>query len=828
MGVKRTGGELAKQQQTRLTIDEAYSQAVEHCNGQRYAEADRLCTAIIQAVPKHIDAINLLGIIAQRLNYHEMAVTQFQRALEIVDNPLLYFNLGISFNKLGRQGAAITALQSALTKDPGNTQISEYLQNILNAQKAASAVASGQTAAEKAFAQAVELHQAGRYGDAIRCYQQVVSLQPEHSNALFNMGSALQRLQKLPEAVVCYQKVLTIDANFTAAYSNLGVALKELGDLDAAIESYQKAINSNPEFAEAYNNLGIILKEQGKLLKALDAYQKAIAIKPDYAEALSNMAAVYKKQGMSQKAVANLKKALASNPDFPEALNNLGALYKEQGKLVTAKICYQKAITLKPDYAEALSNMAALLQAQGTLDIALINYLQAARLKPGNLFYISEALHLTLHMGAWEKFAEQYLQLQRLFTTGNNGLSPFVFLSLPSTPQQQLQCAQRFIDARVATQESLQYGYCYEQKPERLKIGYLSCDLQNHAIARLTVELLELHDRHAFTVMVYSHGRDDGKKMRQRIVAASDYFIDIATMDHRQAAEKILADGVHILVDLNGYTKGLRPEILNLRPAPIQVNWLGFPGTMGAGFMDYIISDPFITPPEYEQHFSEKIFRLPNCYQPNDRKRQIAENKPSRKECNLPKKGLVFANFNQTCKISPQIFKVWMALLRNSADSTLWLLASNPWAVENLRQEAERAAIDGGRIIFAPKLPLSEHLARYQLVDLVLDTFPYTSHTTGSDALWAGCPLLTMAGDTFASRVAGSLLHNVGMDELITYSLEEYEALGLELANNPKRLADLRKKLKSNLPSAPLFDTPTFTKNLEAAFVEMWQQFKAD
>ncbi|MEO5364654.1 MAG: tetratricopeptide repeat protein, partial [Magnetococcus sp. DMHC-8] len=339
-------------------------------------------------------------------------------------------------------------------------------------------------------------------------------------------------------------------------------------------------------------------------------------------------------------------------------------------------------------------------------------------------------------------------------------------------------------------------------------------------------ELFELHDRDRFEIIAYSYGMDQGTPGRRRIMAACDQFVNLLAVPHREAAQRIQRDGVHILVEMKGYTKGARLEIPSFRPAPVQVAWLGYPGTVGCSFIDYILADPFVTPPGSEFHFTEKIVRLPDCYQPNDRQRAIDPWQPTRQECGLPDGGLLFASFNKTYKINAPLFDVWMRVLRAVPDGLLWLWESNRYAADNLRRAAEARGVAGSRLFFAPFLPAARHLARYRLVDLVLDTFPCNSHTTGSDALWAGCPLVTCAGETFASRVAGSLLTQVGLPELITHSLAEYEQLILALAHDPARLAAIRQRLQTHLPAAPLFDTPRYASGLEAAYEAMWQRFQ--
>jgi predicted O-linked N-acetylglucosamine transferase (SPINDLY family) len=372
---------------------------------------------------------------------------------------------------------------------------------------------------------------------------------------------------------------------------------------------------------------------------------------------------------------------------------------------------------------------------------------------------------------------------------------------------------------------SLPPGHPSQARPGRLRVGYLSWDFHQHATSYLVAELFELHDRDRFEVFAYSYGPDDGSAIRARIRGGCEHFADVAGESFIEIAQRIRLNRIDVLVDLKGYTLGSRPQILALRPAPVQVNWLGFPGSMGTECVDYILADPFVIPEGAERHYAEKVVRLPDCYQVNDRKREISAFTPSREECGLPAAGVVFCSFNQTAKILPDVFARWMRILKAVPGSVLWLLETNRWASANLRRAATEQGVAAERLVFATRKPLPEHLARYRVADLSLDTYPYTSHTTASDALWAGCPLVTRAGETFASRVAGSILINAGMRELVTDDLAGYERRILELATSPGWLQEIRRKLQASRDSCALFDTPRFVRNLESAYETMFKTF---
>lgn len=429
----------------------------------------------------------------------------------------------------------------------------------------------------------------------------------------------------------------------------------------------------------------------------------------------------------------------------------------------------------------------------------------------------------------WQDFDSwQPHALQALADPGVAALSPFQLLSLPGiSAAHQREAAQRWMAERLhastADRALLAAEFATAAPPApaaKLRIGYLSSDFHQHATALLMVEMLEAHDRSRFELHAYSYGADDGRGMRQRVQASFERFNDITALGELEAARAIHADGIHILVDLKGYTAGTRTTLLTYRSAPLQVNFLGYPGTLGGSFCDYLVSDRFVTPASAAADYSEALACMPHSYQPHGRLGEIGP-APTRESVGLPSEGLVFCCFNQAYKFTPKVFGIWCTLLDQTPGSVLWLLR-NEQAEGNLRREAMARGIAPHRLVFAADLPQAEHLGRLQLADLVLDTLPYNAHTTASDALWAGVPLVTCAGDTFASRVAGSLLHAVGLPELVTHSLADYAALALALAHDSARLQALRERLARQRLAAPLFDVTGYTRGLEALYSGMW------
>jgi len=526
---------------------------------------------------------------------------------------------------------------------------------------------------------------------------------------------------------------------------------------------------------------------------------------------------------------------VTSRPDLPESLArslcNQGHALQNKGPahLVDAIGLYRKALACDPNCAEvhfALGDIARLL---GHPREAVRSYATALVLEPDHVLAETGLIYVFQDLCDWGELALLWERArERIRRTPAPLIPPFAILAMPSSGTEQLAVARTWATHVVEVVRSVRdrLGFQFPRLPKRtLRIGYLSGHFHNMATACLITELFELHDRTRFAVYAYSYGPDDGSPIRQRLLRACDRFVDIASTDAAAVARRIHADGVDILVDLMGYLADARPEILALRPAPIQVSYLAYPGTTGAAYMDYVITDRFVTPPAQEPVFTEQCVFLPDCYQVNDRQRPIAETTPTRAECGLPAGTFVFCCFNNPYKFAPAMFDTWMRLLQAVPASVLWLLLTTPDAAVNLRREAATRGVTPARLVFAPRQLVADHLARHRLADLGLDTFPVTGHTTTSDALWAGLPVVTCAGETFVSRVAGSLLNAIGLPELVTNSQAEYEALALHLARNPAVLGELRERLAANRGTAPLFDTPRSTRHLERAYELMWEHY---
>lgn len=665
-------------------------------------------------------------------------------------------------------------------------------------------------------------HRQGDHETAARLIGRAIAGKPDYVEALSNLGAVYRAMGRAEDAVAATRRAIAADPNCVQAHCNLGGALEDQGRFGEALDAYLEAARRNPGLVEASLNAANLLRKLGRHEEALAICEKAIGQRPDSAEAFFGLGNIQKELSRSSEAAAAYRRALALRPTFAEAAINLGNVLQARGAFVEAADFYRRAIALRPDLAAAHVNLGAALENLGRLGEAIACYETAASLDP-TLVSVRAWLHHKRRMICdWNGIDEEEAELRARLAIDPGDTHPFSVLGMATTAAEQLHICRSY-----ATSFASAPRYRHERPGTaasgRLRIGCLSADFCRHATALLTAELFERLDSSKFEIFAYSLAADDHSEMSSRLRAAFDHFVDLRDLSDEEAAARIRADGIDILVDMKGYTKDARTGITARRPAPVQVSYLGFPATMGADFIDYVIADPLVLPMDQQCFFDERIVHLPHCYQPNDGKRLVSDLTPTRAECGLPEQGFVFCSFNNSYKITPAFFGAWMRLLEAIPGSALWLLESNELVKDNLLRSAAERSVDPSRLVFAPKRPSPEHLARHRLADLFLDTLPYNAHTTASDALWAGLPVLTCMGETFAGRVAGSLLHAVGLPELVTQSLSDYEALALRLAREPRLLDGLRHKLNANRLNTPLFDCVTYTRHFESALTRMWE-----
>jgi protein O-GlcNAc transferase len=663
--------------------------------------------------------------------------------------------------------------------------------------------------------------QEGRFSEGIEFARKSLAGDPRNSRAYVLLGRASSALGRQDEALTCFERAITLTPDLAQAHACRADVLSDLGRLAEAIEGYDKALLLTPEVAEDWVNRGAALYRLGRLEEALASFDKAIEQKPNVAQIHARRANVLLDLGRDNEALAGIDHALRIEPGFADVWLVRGNLFFNRQNYQDASASYEQVLKLAPDSALAwLSYGSALLQLN-RYDHAFAAYEKAAALDPELDYALGHGVFAHLNLCKWETLRANTRQLLLGLEEGKNTSMPFALLAIQSTVAEQFRCAELYAKKMVVF-SPIWHGELYSH--DRIRIAYLSADFHEHPVSHLIAGLFEHHDRARFAVTGLSFGANKDSAMRKRLATAFEHFVDIQSKSDAGIAELIRQLEIDIVVDLMGHTQNARFGILARRPAPTQVHFLGYPGTTGTRFIDYIVADPTVIPKNHFQFYSERVVWLPDSYQANDDRRQISDRKPTRRECGLPDSGFVFCCFNSTYKINPEMFDIWMRLLRALPNSVLWLLGTNPAAEENLRVETERRGVAPGRLIFAPRMRSTDHLARNRCADLFLDTLPYNAHTTASDALWVGLPILTCLGETFAGRVAASLLKAAGLSELITTSLEEYEALALRLAREPTLLAAIKGKLANNRDTCPLFDTARFARHIEAAYTIMWER----
>ena len=638
---------------------------------------------------------------------------------------------------------------------------------------------------------------------------------------IFELGIAYAKANRFMEALAIFYCLQLYKKSDVRIPYNLGLIHSLQGQHQLALEAYDLAIKIQPDDVEVLINKGSTCNDIKNYVLALESLENAIQIRSDIPEAWSNKGIALNNLNLYQESISAYNEALKLKPSYHEAWSNKSVPLNKLRRFLEACESCDKALSLKPDYAEGWSNKGITLNELKRYDEAIAHYDKALSLKPYIDWASGDLLHARMKICSWPGLSESMENISQKVLLQENVITPFPLLALNDSTQLHKKSSEICIQNKYPFNPLL--GPILKRpKSQKIRIGYFSADFYNHATGYLMAELFELHDKSQFELVGFSFGPIANDEMRQRLEKSFDQFIESGRKSDIEIAKLSRDLKIDIAVDLKGFTQDARTGIFAHRAAPIQVNYLGYPGTLGADYMDYIIADKTLISPEIQSCYSEKVIYLPNSYQVNDRRRLISDREITRQELGLPEHGFVFCCFNNNYKILPATFEGWMRILKAVEGSVLWLFQDNSWVVENLKKEAEKQGVAPDRLVFAERLPLPEHLARHRQADLFLDTFPCNAHTTTSDALWAGLPVLTLMGQSFASRVAASLLNAVGLPELITSTQEEYEAFAM----NPNKLADIKLKLANNCMTTPLFDTPLFTKNLEAAYIEMYRRYQ--
>ena len=675
------------------------------------------------------------------------------------------------------------------------------------------------TAHQDKIDQALHLLRAGRMPEAETLYQQVLAGDPANFDALHFLGFIRLRQGRYAEALELIGKALSLKPE-GKVLSNYGSALQKLGRLDEALAIYDKAMAANPDDATMLYNRGVTLFELNRCEEALASYAAVLAIAPGDAEALLNHGITLTELKQHEEAVASFDRALAVHPEFREAWQCRGMALQALKRFDEAVQSFDRALAVDPDFLDALYHRGFIEWFERkNLEAALRDFEKAARIDPGHAYVRGDLLHLRMYGADWRGFDHEVAILHAEVRAGKRAVNPFAYQAISESPADLQVCAVTYASHRFPAMPALRPAS--PRRREKIRLGYVSGEFRDQATAHLMAGLYECHDKDRFEIVAFDNGWADGSIVRQRLEAAFDKFIDISKLSDRAAARKIADEEIDILVNLNGYFGLARMGVFAQKPAPIQVNYLGFPGTLGAHYMDYILADRTVIPETEQRFYTEKVVYLPDSYQANDSKRRIADRAPSRAAAGLGDRAFVFCSFNSSYKLTPAIFSAWMNILGQVPGSVLWLLENNDRCTGNLRREAQAQGVAGERLIFAPAITVDDHLARLKLADLFLDTLPYNAHTTASDALWAGLPLITCRGTAFPGRVAASLLNAIGMPELIAGSIEDYQALALRLAREPGVLQSVRQKLARNRLTAPLFDTDRFCRHIETAYARM-------
>lgn len=687
-----------------------------------------------------------------------------------------------------------------------------------------SGASSGEVPPTNEFSQALEFHRCGNLTSAKEIYERLLVSHPGNAEVLHLLGVIALQTKDFPRAIGLISKALVINPQMPNAFSNLGNVYKEQKELDKALKCYQCALKIDPLFADALSNIGNIYYEQGSYAEALNFYNRTIEINSYHADAYYNRGNIFLHFSKNPAAVSDYSKALAIDPSIVDAYLNRGQAHKKMGNYPAALADFSRVIEMQPRYAEAYYHRAVTYFADNnhTL-VALEDLKKAAQLKPDLDYLLSAIFFHKKAFADWDDLETSGKQLLEMAEKGNKVITPFSFISHFDSLKLQLAVTLSWISTQTNKDAS---GLSLLQKiprKERVHLGYFSSDFNEHPVTYASAGLFRHHDKSKFKITGFYFGRKKDA-MVESLSKVFDEFYDIADLSDVEVTELARKLKIDIAIDMNGCTSGSRPAVFLNQAAPIQVNYLGYPGTMGTLLMDYIIADEVVIPPESQKYYTEKIAYL-DCFMPHDDQLKVSDKKFTRSELGLPEEGFVFCGFNNSYKITSQIWGQWMDILKGVPKSVLWLSYRNDPTSDNLRKEAQARGVDPARIIFARRMDeVGEHMARLKCANLFLDTYPYNAHTTATAALWAGLPVLTRIGESFASRVAASLLSTCQMPELIVRTPEEYQSMAIDLANNPQKIADFKTRLSGYREKNPLFNSEKYTRKLENLFCQMYER----
>jgi protein O-GlcNAc transferase len=766
----------------------------------KFAEAAELYRKIIKRNPREAHALHSLGIVEAASGNLAEAARLMARSLSVQTNNLQFMqNYATVLCQLEQYETASAVCLKGLEVDGNNA----YLLYVV----------------------AGALFKQDRLQESLSKFDTLLSLEANHVAALAERSLVLSGLEQYDAALAGVERAIALDPQYAEAHLNKGVICGLLKRHDVALGSFDTALRLKPNLANAWLGRGNVLFDLRRHDEAFAAYDKALSLAPHLAEAWLGRGNVFFDLKRYDEALAAYGQALKLQPPLAEAWLGRGNVLFDLGRHNEALAGYERALSLKPGSAEAWVGRGNAFSDLKRYGEAFAAYDKALLLKPDLVALEGDRILSKMRVCDWAGLEPECDHLVQSIRNGNANTSPFAFLGISSSVEHQLDCARLWARKRYpARDRPVWRGELYRH--DKIRIGYVSADFRQHPVTYLAAGMFESHDRSQFEVLGISIGSSDNSQIRRRLENSFDKFIDSAALGVDEIAKQVREQEIDILIDLNGFTQNARTGIFASRPAPVQVNYLGYPGTMGTEYMDYIIADPVLIPASHQHGYVEKVVYLPHSYMPHDdASRLISDRRFERAEFGLPEHGFVFCCFNNAYKLNPALFGSRMRLLKAVEGSVLWLSENNGTAVSNLRKEAVAAGVDPDRLVFADRLPSSaDHLARHRSADLFLDTLPFNAHTTASDALWAGLPVLTQIGEAFAGRVAASLLTAVGLPELIVQTPEQFESLAIELATNRELLAAIKGRLAQNRLTKPLFDTGSYTKHLEAAYKTMYQR----
>jgi predicted O-linked N-acetylglucosamine transferase (SPINDLY family) len=799
-----------------------------------YSEAKQDFFLVLEEEPENYEALNSLGLIFANEKNYEKAIEYFSKVIESAkcETQFIKYNRGLCYHKLNRLKEALEDYSNEIAINPNYVDVW--------------------------YNRAILLSELLNYEESIKNYDQVILLNPLHKESFYNKGLLLFNLNKYEQSIKCFNGAILIDVNYEEAFISKSAALTKMMQHSEAIEvlrefistnkkaytawfnlgtiyltqkQYENSINSlknaiviNPLFEEAYLNLGNAYRFNGNYFDSLKAYDSAIDINGNYLDAWINKGVLFQEFMFNKDALFCYEKAINLNHKSVAAWLNKGNTFHNLKRYVDAINCYEHALKIDNSIPEIYFSIGKTLIQMGEYQESLFFFEKLIEIKPDLPYGYGEIINAKTKICHWTFLDQNINDCLRELSEGNDACQPFYMVAINDDLAIQKKCAELYVNKNFPPIKSIN-NIKRKINLSKIKLAYYSADFHNHATAHLITGLFEHHNKEKFEIYAFSFGPITNDLEQNRIKDSFDFFYTLGDKSDFEIIELSRQIGIDIAIDLKGFTTDSRTRIFSNRVAPIQVNFLGYPGTMGANYIDYLIADEYVVPIDCQQLYTEKIIYLPDCYQVNDSLRQHINIPQSREEFGLPKNAFVYCCFNNNYKITPNIFQVWMNILRSVENSVLWLLEDNNFVAENLKNTAIELGIDPKRIIFAKRTSLELHIARHSFADLFLDTFPCNAHTTASDALRAGLPLITISGHTFSSRVAGSLLKTVGLTELILRNYDDYQSTAVELGLSCDRLFAVKEKLKLGVHQSSLFKPEVFARNLEKSFEKIIQEF---